>query len=150
MKMIFGFLIVLISFSAIAVQDSAISGTVNLPSTFSNKLTSTGVLFVFAKKSDSNGMLMNGQPPIAVVKIVAPKFPQRFSISAKNAMMGATSFDGPFHILARYSPNGDPMSSSDSLEATTANQASIKVGTTNVNLTLTAKLRNSEIKIPMH
>jgi hypothetical protein len=150
MKVIFGFLLVLISFSAIAVQDGAISGAVNLPSALSNKLTTTGALFVFAKKSDSNGMLMNGQPPVAVVKIVAPKFPQRFSISAKNAMMGATSFDGPYHILARYSPTGDPISSSDSLEAATANQVPIKVGTTNVNLTLTAKIRNSEIKIPMH
>jgi hypothetical protein len=145
MKIIFGFFIAIISFAVMASQTGTVSGFVNLPNDLSHKITPAGVLYVFAKKNQANG-----QPPVAVIKIMNPKFPQKFSISAQNIMIGGSKFEGPLFISARYSPSGNPMSSSDSLESTTADLQAVKIGATNIQLNLAMKNRSTEIKIPMH
>lgn len=64
-----------------------------------------GILFIFAKK-DGNPM------PAAVIRVPDPKLPHKFTMSAKDAMVPGTPFDGPFTITARFSPTGDVMDKS--------------------------------------
>jgi hypothetical protein len=147
MKHFFGILLLIYSLSAFAVPENMISGIVNLPNELKSRLRPNGVLFVFAKKNQ-----MKGQPPIAVIKIVNPKFPQPFSITEKNIMIQGSNFENSMYIMARYSPTGNPMSSPDSLEGTDPKQEMVKAGANNlkINLKENTFTQKREIKIPMH
>lgn len=61
-----------------------------------------GVLFVFAKKYNSNMRM-----PLAVKRIANPKFPLKFKLSAENAMVEGMGFEGPFEITARLTKDGN-------------------------------------------
>lgn len=153
MKFLFSLIIFLSSFSIFAVQEAKISGVVNLSNNLASKLNTNGILFVFAKKANPNGGASFGQPPMAVVKIPNPKFPQRFILSSQNVMMTGTKFEGPVTITARYSPMGNPMSTPDSLEGYDISHPIINIGASNISINLkeqNANKRNNEIKIPMH
>jgi hypothetical protein len=79
-----------------------------------------GALFVMAKEP--------GKPmPVAVVRIVEPKFPYKFSLTAKNAMVAGTKFTGSYLVTARYSPTGDAMDKSgpEGHEGTDANPVAV-------------------------
>jgi cytochrome c-type biogenesis protein CcmH len=104
-----------------------ISGDVNLAKGVA--LSTSGVLFVFAKKS--------GNPmPVAVVRFPNPKFPVHFTLSEKNAMTPGTPFTGPFSITARYSPSGNAMDKSGP-EGTEPKP--VEVGRSDLKLDLKAK-----------
>ena len=60
------------------------------------------VLFIMARKPDSGQL-------VAVQRHAAVKFPLRYEISAKDLMMPATPFEGPFSVAARLDRDGDPM-----------------------------------------
>ena len=47
-----------------------------------------------------------------VKKIEAPKFPVKFELSQKDAMMKSIPFKGPFKIMAKISPSGGAMDKS--------------------------------------
>lgn len=64
-----------------------------------------GALFVIAKEA---GRAM----PVAVLRLLEPKFPVNFSLSSKNAMVAGTPFKGSYIVSARYSPTGDAMDKS--------------------------------------
>ena len=74
--------------------------------------------------------------PAAVLRIPDPKLPLKFSLSAKNAMVAGTPFDGPFTITARYSPGGDVMDKSgpEGIQA-----KPVAVGTADLKIELKAK-----------
>lgn len=122
MKSLFAFAL-LVVFSGAAFA-SEISGEVRLAQGVS--LKPGGVLFVFARKAD-NPM------PAAVVRVPSPKFPHKFSLSAKNAMMPGTPFDGPFLVVARYSPSGDVM---DKSGPEGSEVKPVEVGTKNLKIEL--------------
>jgi hypothetical protein len=147
MKSIIALFLLITSLSAFSIQENKISGVVNLPNELKSRLNPNGVLFVFAKKNK-----MKGQPPIAVTKIINPKFPQAFSITEQNIMITGATFENSMYIMARYSPTGNPMSSPDSLEGTDTHQETAKKGTSNLKIILKENTitQKREIKIPMH
>ncbi len=106
---------------------SEISGEVTLAKGAS--LKPGGVLFIIAKKPDT-------PMPAAVVRVAEPKLPYKFSISGKHAMAPGTPFDGPFLIVARYSPTGDAM---DKSGPESASAKPVAVGTENLKLELKPK-----------
>lgn len=78
---------------------STVSGTVEFIGT-----APKGVLYVFARKADSSMPM-----PLAVKRIENPRFPVSFSLSAQDAMVKEIPFQGPFTLVARLSPSGDPL-----------------------------------------
>jgi hypothetical protein len=133
---VFAFMIII---SSTAFGGSSVGGVVSLPKSLEKKLTPNGVLFVFAKKAGPGVSAANGQPPMAVLKIVNPKFPQNFVLTASNVMIAGTKFEGPVRVMARYSPSGDAISSPDSLEGIDLKNQSVALGTTNLKITLNSK-----------
>lgn len=92
-----------LNFNLANASAGEISGEVTVAKTA--KIPSGGALFVMAKEA--------GKPmPIAVVRIVSPKFPYKFVLSEKNSMMPGAPFNGPYLITARFSPTGDAMDKS--------------------------------------
>ncbi len=125
--------------SSLSFADSGVGGVVSLPKSLEKKLTPAGVLFVFAKKAVPGATAANGQPPMAVLKIANPKFPQTFILTSANVMIAGTKFEGPVRVMARYSPNGDAISSPDSLEGIDLKNQSAALGTTNLKIELKSK-----------
>jgi len=103
-------LVVSIVFGMQLALAGEISGVIELDKAAKDSVTATGSLFVFAKKSGSENE--KGVPPIAVLRIANPQFPQKFSLTEANVMMPGTPFAGPLVISARYSPSGDAMDKS--------------------------------------
>ncbi len=96
--------------SLFMAQDSfadadSISGVVSISKDLEKGLTPTGVLFIVARAA---GDTKPGMPPLAVLRIPQPKFPQSFTIGSKNSMMGG-KFEGEMLVLARYSASGDAL-----------------------------------------
>ncbi len=89
---------------------AAISGSVDIAAAAKSKLTDKGVLFVFARKAGDDGT--KGMPPVAVLRIANPKFPQAFTLTEGNVMMPGTPFEGSLNVSARYSPSGDALDKS--------------------------------------
>jgi hypothetical protein len=146
MKIIIFLISSIFSYSVLATPVAHISGVVTISDELLNKLRPSGVLFVFAKAA------VFGQPPIAVIRIPRPHFPQTFSLSARDVMIKNSKFEGSMQIMARYSPNGNPMKSSDSFEGIDSLHPVVNVGTENMKIKLMENFssRNREIKIPMH
>jgi len=113
---------------AFAADD--ITGTVTLAKGVEAK--PGGVLFVFAK---SPGVA--GGPPLAVLRVADPKFPVKFELGAKNAMMPGTPFKGPFTVTARYSPSGDAI---DKTGPQGVAKGEVKEGAKDVKIELTNKM----------
>jgi hypothetical protein len=122
-----------------AFTDPKVGGTVVLPKSLERSLRPQGVLFVFAKKAGPDSGVTDRQPPTAVIKINSPKFPQAFVITPKNVMIPGTPFEGPFHVIARYAPNGDAMSSPDSLEGIDPKFPVSELGNKNLQIILQSK-----------
>lgn len=101
----------------------SISGEVSLKG-----VAPKGVLFIFAKKFGGQMPL-----PLAVKKVVNPKFPVKFELSGKDAMVKGMPFKGPFTITARMSPSGDATDKSG-MESST--KKAIELGAQNIKLIL--------------
>ncbi len=85
-----------------------------------------GVLFIFAKKFDGSMRM-----PLAVKRIVDPKFPVTFSLSAKDAMIKSIPFEGPFKVIARLTKSGDVMDKSGPQGETTK---ALKIGAKKIQI----------------
>ena len=104
-----------------------ISGTVTAAKNVT--LKNGGVLFVIARKA--------GSPmPVAVVRVTEPKLPYKFKMSGKDAMSPGTPFEGPFSIVARFSPSGDAL---DKSGPEAVSEKPVAVGATDLKLELKAK-----------
>ena len=141
MKNILTFIVILYSFNCFSFTDPKVGGTVILPKYLEKSLKPQGVLFVFAKKAGPDSGITDRRPPTAVLKISSPKFPQAFVITPKNVMIPGTAFEGPFHVIARYAPNGDAMSSPDSLEGIDPKFPVSDLGNKNLQIVLQAKAK---------
>ena len=85
-----------------------------------------GVLYIFAKKYNSKMPM-----PLAVKKIESPKYPVKFELSKKDAMMRNFPFEGPFKITARVSPSGD---ASDKSGKEVSTIKAVNLGDSNIKL----------------
>ncbi len=139
MKMIIGLLFILSSLNSFAFTDPKVGGVVIISKSDEKKLNPNAVLFVFAKKAGPDSGPTDHSAPIAVIKIDHPKFPQAFVITPKNVMMPGAPFEGPMHIIARYSLNGDAMGTPDSLEGIDPNFPSVDLGNKNLKIILKDK-----------
>lgn len=125
--------ILLSSTLTFADAKKSISGKITLAKGLESEMKPQGILFIFAKKaSEAN---VSGTPPLAVLRIPHPQFPLEFSLSAENAMMAGTAFEGPFVVSARYSPTGDALDKSGPQGMSDAKKK-IKLGQTNIQIEL--------------
>ena len=99
------FTLVSLFVSQMAFADGTISGEVSISKDLEKTLTASGVLFIIAR---APGVAKPGTPPLAVLRIPNPKFPQKFSIGSKNSMMGG-AFEGEMSVSARYTPTGNAL-----------------------------------------
>jgi hypothetical protein len=128
-------ILLIVTLFTFAAFSKTISGTVTVDKNLEKELKG-GTLFVFAKNAGTKPG--DGQMPIAVQRIPNPTFPVHFELSADNAMIKGTPFDGPFVISARYSASGDATDKSGP-EGTTGAGKGIKVGATAVLVELKKK-----------
>lgn len=84
-------------------------------------------LLIAARKKGRPG------PPIAAKRLANAKLPYNFTLSAADAMMAGTAFEGEVEITARLDQDGDPLSRQPGdLQAVQA----AKVGDANVKILL--------------
>lgn len=126
----------LFSVSSFAFSDPKVGGLVTLAKGLEKNLVPGGVLYVFAKKAGPDSGPNDRTPPIAVVRIENPKFPQAFVITPKNVMIQGTEFKGPVHVIARYAPTGDAMSRPGVIEGIDSKFPSTDLGNKNLNIEL--------------
>lgn len=113
-------LVICLTFTSLAYAQS-ISGEVSIKGDHLK-----GVLYIFAKKFGGKMPM-----PLAVKRIVNPKFPVKFELSQKDAMMKQIPFKGPFTITARVSPSGNAM---DKSGAETSTKEKIQLGQKGIKL----------------
>lgn len=121
-------------FAAVSIA-SPITGTITVDKNLEKEIKG-GVLFVFAKKAGSKAG--DGQMPIAVQRVVDPKFPVKFQLGAENAMVQGTLFEGPFIISARYSATGNASDKSGP-EGSTPDSQKVKPGDKDLKIELKKK-----------
>ncbi len=136
MKNFISIFVLLFSVSAFAFNDPKVGGLVTLAKGLEKNIVPGGVLYVFAKKAGPDSGPNDRTPPLAVVKIENPKFPQAFVITPKNVMMAGTEFKGPVHVIARYAPTGDAMSRPGVIEGMDPKFPSTELGNKNLNIEL--------------
>lgn len=136
MKKFLSILFVFTSLSAFAFNDPKVGGVVTLAKGLEKNIVQGGVLYVFAKKAGPDSGPNDRTPPVAVVRIENPKFPQAFVITPKNVMIQGTEFKGPVHVIARYAPTGDAMSRPGAIEGMDSKFPSTELGNKNLNIEL--------------
>lgn len=144
MKRIFSVLLtlsVLFTTNAHAFTDQKVGGLVKLKPGLEKKLTKNGVLYIFAKQAGPDSGPNDRTPPVAVIRVERPTFPQAFVITAKNAMIPGTAFKGPFHVIARYSPTGDALNKAGAIEGLDPKFVSSDLGNKNLNIELNVELK---------
>lgn len=141
MKLIMLFLISFVSLNSFAFIDPKVGGMVTLKKSFEKNLTKSGVLFVIAKQAGPDSNPGDHTPPIAVVKIKNPNFPQAFVITEKNIMIPGSPLKGPLHVIARYSASGDALDKTGAIEGFDKKFPSVEIGNKNLNIELNNLLK---------
>jgi hypothetical protein len=134
-------LAVLVFSNAHAYTDQKVGGMIKLKPGLEKKLTKGGVLYIFAKQAGPDSGPNDRTPPVAVVRVENPTFPQAFVITPKNVMIPGTAFKGPFHVIARYSPTGDALKKPGSIEGLDPKFVSSDLGNKNLNIELNVELK---------
>lgn len=127
--------------NAWAFTDPKVGGLVTLKKGLEKKIVKGGVLFVYAKQAGPDSGPNDRTPPVAVIKIDNPTFPQAFVITQKNVMIAGSNFKGPFHVIARYSPVGDAMVKAGSIQGMDPKNPSADLGNKNLNIELNVELK---------
>ena len=111
-------------------EQKSFSGKVDLAKNVLERITKTGskngTLFVYVKKLGNEA-----GPPVAVIKIANPKYPQSFQIRPSNTMMPASTpspIDGKYVIYARHSMSGEPMKKEGYIGKFTNSEKGIEAG----------------------
>ena len=138
MKKMFSLFLMLGILDAQAFIDPKVGGVVTIDKALEKKLNSNGALFIFAKKAGSDSSLADHTPPLAVIKILHPKFPQAFVLTPKNVIMEGMEFKGPLHVVARFSQSGDPIDKVGGFEGVDPKFLSAELGNKNLNIVLKA------------
>lgn len=127
--------------SAQAFTDPKVGGLVTLKKGLDKKLTKTGVLYIFAKQAGPDSGPNDRTPPVAVIRVENPTFPQAFVITQKNVMIPGAGFNGPFHVIARYSPSGDALNKAGAIEGMDPKFPSADLGNKNLKIELNVELK---------
>lgn len=130
-----------IATNANAYTDPKVGGLVTLKKGLEKKITKNGVLYVFAKQAGPDSGPNDRTPPVAVIKIANPTFPQAFVITQKNVMIPGAEFKGPLHVIARYSPDGNALNKSGAVEGMDPKFPSADLGNKNLNIELNVELK---------
>ncbi len=130
-----------VSLSASAFTDPKVGGIVTLKKGLESKMTKTGVLYLIAKAAGPDSSPNDRTPPIAVIRVPNPIFPQAFVITQKNVMNPGREFKGPFHVIARYSPTGDALNKAGAIEGVDPKYLSADLGNKNLKIELNQELK---------
>lgn len=103
---------------------ASVSGTVDVATALKSRITG-GALFLIARNP--------ARQIVAVHKADGVGLPQKFQLSAADAMTPGTPFEGPLEITARWSQHGDAMPAAGDIEGLVKGVA---VGTSGVKLVL--------------
>lgn len=122
-------LFILMSSNAISETALNIEGVIQVTPEIQKKLKKNGVLFIFAKKLGTRR-----GPPVSVVRIQNPKFPQKFSLGPKNIMIPGTKFKGPFVLSARFSADGNALSKNNSFQGMSSKKGGVLSGDKNIKV----------------
>ncbi len=141
MKIVLVALLATLSLNVFAFNDPKVGGTVSVAKDLEKSLNPNGVLFIIAKKAGPDSNPGDHSPPVAVLKIEHPKFPQAFVLTPRNVMMVGTEFTGPLHVIARYSQSGDALDRKGALEGFDAQFPSTEMGNKNLKIVLKALLK---------
>jgi len=87
----------------VADSGAPIRGTLELASELDGATPRGGVLFIMARSPQ-------GGPPIAVKRVVEPRFPMEFEIGPGDRMIQAIPFAGPLLLSARVDGDGNATS----------------------------------------
>ncbi len=79
-----------------------IRGTVEISPTLADAQPDRGVLFLIARTQPSG-------PPLAVLRVSAPRFPHAFEIGQQNVMIPTLRFEGAIRLSARLDADGNAM-----------------------------------------
>jgi len=80
-----------------------IRGTVSVAEGLAGRVPPNAVLFLIARRGGSG-------PPLAVERIVSPRFPLEFSLGPEDRMIQTLPFAGELQISARLDADGNAMS----------------------------------------
>ena len=127
--------------NVLAFTDPKVGGVITLKKGMEKKLVKGGALFIYAKQAGPDSGPNDRTPPIAVIKIDNPTFPQAFVLTQKNVMIPGANFQGPFHVIARYSPIGDAIAKAGSLQGFDPKFPSTDLGNKNLNIELNTELK---------
>lgn len=122
--------------SGMAFTDSKVGGIVTLKKGLEKNIIKNGVLYIIAKKAGPDSGPNDREPPLAVLRIPNPKFPQAFVITQKNVMLAGLEFKGPLHVIARYSPSGDALTKKGDIQGIDPKFPSTDLGNKNLNIEL--------------
>jgi hypothetical protein len=134
-------LVCFMSTNAFSFTDPKVGGLVTLKKGLEKKLTKNGVLYVFAKQAGPDSGPNDRTPPVAVIRVANPTFPQAFVITQKNVMIPGAELKGPVHVIARYSPTGDALNKSGAIEGMDPKFPSAELGNKNLNIELNVDLK---------
>lgn len=126
----------LLSTNSMAFTDPKVGGMITLKKGLETKLVKNGVLYVYAKPAGPDSSPNDRTPPVAVFRYKNPNFPQAFVITQKDVMIPGREFKGPFHVIARYSPTGDALNKSGSIEGMDGKFPTVDLGNKNLNIEL--------------
>ena len=130
-----------IATNANAYTDPKVGGLVTLKKGLESKITKNGVLFIFAKQAGPDSGPNDRTPPVAVIRIQNPTFPQAFVITQKNVMIPGSDFKGPLHVIARFTPSGDALNKSGAIEGMDPKFPSVDLGNKKLNIQLNIELK---------
>lgn len=108
----------------------SINGKIKVAPNLESKVTPGAILFVIARPEG-----VQGGPPLAVVKIPNPKFPQTFEIGPQNVMAGG-QFKGKLILTAKLSKSGDPITGPGDLLGRTVKPMAFTPGTKDLQMIL--------------
>jgi hypothetical protein len=83
---------------------SSISGTITLPGARKRDVAATDIVFIIARRA---GAAPGPGSMLAVQKHAVGQFPMPFTLSARDAMVAGTPFDGSINITVRLDKDGD-------------------------------------------
>lgn len=87
----------------VSAEAAPIQGTLLLAPELEGSVPSGGVLFLVARRPE-------GGPPVAVQRIVQPRFPLPFELGPEHRMIEAIPFEGPLLLSARVDGDGNATS----------------------------------------
>ena len=84
---------------------TVLAGVIKLDGKIKDKVAAGDVIFVVARKYEEGAT--GAGTPLAVQKITVDKFPLKFSLDSRDAMLAGTSLSGKVVVTARVDKDGD-------------------------------------------